>query len=232
VPVDSSAAWARVGEQMARAWKNVEKKANKTIQEGESDEVNPWIERTQWLPYLVGTERAELMACIEEPVAEPEPRSDEEAEPTEAAIWVAMEGLTRFSQASVIERVGVFVRLEAIRTEKHQTRFQPLQPYMDKEAIVKHTRPWQHVLMFFARTQKEHAWRSPGYTFTRRQREAWEALIREAAAGEAEDEIDEEIDEADEELETDEEHDSTAEADEEQGSTEAGHTKASCAESN
>jgi hypothetical protein len=27
--------------------------------------------------------------------------------------------LTRFSQALVIERVGVFVRLEAIRTEKH-----------------------------------------------------------------------------------------------------------------
>jgi hypothetical protein len=41
VPVDSSAAWARVGEQMARAWKNIEKQANKTIQEGESDEVNP-----------------------------------------------------------------------------------------------------------------------------------------------------------------------------------------------
>jgi hypothetical protein len=67
----------------------------------------------------VGTERVELIACIEEPVAEPEPRSDKEAEPTEAAIWAAIEGLTRFSQASVIERVGVFVRLEAIRTEKH-----------------------------------------------------------------------------------------------------------------
>jgi hypothetical protein len=47
----------------------------------------------------------------------------------------------QFSQVSVIERVGVFVRLEAIRTEKHQTRFQPLQPYMDQEAIVKHSRP-------------------------------------------------------------------------------------------
>jgi hypothetical protein len=52
-----------------------------------------------------------------------------------------MAGLTRLSQTSVIERVGVFVRLEAIRTKKHQTRYQPLQPYMDKEAIVKHTRP-------------------------------------------------------------------------------------------
>jgi hypothetical protein len=108
----------------------------------------------------------------------------------------------------------VFVRLEAIRTEKHQTRYQPLQPYMDKEAIIKHTRPWQQVLMFFARTQKEHALKSPQYQFRRRQREAWEALVREATrivAAETADTdkdidegIDEEIDdEMNDEMETD-----------------------------
>jgi hypothetical protein len=151
VPVDSGTAWARVGEQMAKAWEKVENQAHKTIQEGEHDEVNPWVERTQWLPYLLGMERSDLLACIDKPVAEPDPRSNDKPEPIEAAIWAAMDGLTRFSQASVIERVGVFVRLEAIRTEKHQTRFQPLQPYMDKEAIIKHTRPWQQVLMFFCK---------------------------------------------------------------------------------
>jgi hypothetical protein len=36
-----------VGEQMAKAYKNVEKRANKTIQEGQRNEVNPWVERTQ-----------------------------------------------------------------------------------------------------------------------------------------------------------------------------------------
>jgi hypothetical protein len=103
----------------------------------------------------------------------------------------------------------VFVGLEAIRTEKHQTRYQPLQPYMDKEAIVKHTRPWQQMLMFFARTQREHAWKSPQYRFRRRQREAWEALVHEAeraTGGEAE-EIDEETDnkiEIDEAIDVDE----------------------------
>ena len=141
VPIDSDAAWARVGEAMAKAWERVEKRAISTIQAGKRDEVNPWLERTQWLPYLVGMERADLIACIEEPVADLDLRSDNEAEPVEAAIWAAMDRLTRFSQASVIERVGVFVRLEAIRTEKHQTRYQPLQPYLDKEAIVRHTRP-------------------------------------------------------------------------------------------
>jgi hypothetical protein len=115
VPVEGSIAWAHVGEQMAKAWENVERWANKTIQEGERDEVNPWVERTQWLPYLLGIERADLLACIEEPMAKPDPRSTNKAEPIETAIWAAVDGLTRFSQVSVIERVGVFVRLEVIR---------------------------------------------------------------------------------------------------------------------
>ena len=86
MPVGSNAAWALVGKQMAKAWENVEKRANKTIQEGEKDEVNPWVERTQWLPYLVGTQRADLIACVEEPVAKLDPRSDNEDELIEAAI--------------------------------------------------------------------------------------------------------------------------------------------------
>jgi hypothetical protein len=84
--VDSEAAWARVGEAMAKAWERVEKRAISTIQAGERDEVNPWVERTQWLLYLVGMERADLLACIEAPIAEPEPRSDVEGELVEAAI--------------------------------------------------------------------------------------------------------------------------------------------------
>nr|GEZ17793.1 RecQ helicase L2 [Tanacetum cinerariifolium] len=177
---DGDAAWVQVGEKMARAWANIEARRQTTIQEGERDEVNPWLERTQWLPYLVGMERPELLACVEEPVAEPDPRQEQPAEPVEAAMWEAMDGLARFSQRSVIERIGVFVRLEAIRTEKHQTRYQPLQPYMDEQSIVKHVRPWQQMVMFFARTQREHTWKSPRYRFTRRQREAWEALVEEA----------------------------------------------------
>jgi hypothetical protein len=48
--------------------------------------VNPWVEQTQWLPYLVGMERADLMACIEKPVAEPDSRSDNKGKLIEAAI--------------------------------------------------------------------------------------------------------------------------------------------------
>jgi hypothetical protein len=59
-------------------------------------------------------ERADLMVCNEKPMSEPDPRSDVEPEPVEAAIWAAMAELTRFSQTLAIERIGVFVRLEAI----------------------------------------------------------------------------------------------------------------------
>jgi hypothetical protein len=141
VPVDSEAAWARVGEQIARAWENVEKRVQNTIQDSKRDKVNPWLEQTQWLPYLVGMERPNLLACVKEPVTEPNPRKKEEAEPVEAAIWAAIGGLAQFSQASVMDQIGVFVQLEAIRTEKHQTQFQPLQPYIDKDAVIKHVRP-------------------------------------------------------------------------------------------
>ena len=40
VPIHSEAAWARVGEAMAKAWERVEKRAISTIQAGERDKVN------------------------------------------------------------------------------------------------------------------------------------------------------------------------------------------------
>lgn len=173
VPTEGEAAWARVGEAMEKAWAGVKERVQNTIQEGSQDEDNPWLRRTGWEPYLKDLSRPELLACIEEPNTDP----DKDEEPVEAAIWSAMAGLARFSQASVVKRIGIFVRLEAIRTEKQQTQFKPLEAYMDKASISKHTRPWQQVLMFFARTQREHNWTSPTYRLTQRQRDAWEVLV-------------------------------------------------------
>jgi hypothetical protein len=47
VLINGNAAWAPVGEAMAKAWKRVKKRAISTIQVDERDEVNPWVERTQ-----------------------------------------------------------------------------------------------------------------------------------------------------------------------------------------
>jgi RecQ family ATP-dependent DNA helicase len=201
VPVNRESAWEQLGQEMEQTWAKIEERAQTTIEEGERDEANPWLERTQWLKYLEGIDRPSLLASIDEPIAEPEPRHDQEAEPVEAAIWAAMNKLAQISQSAVVDRVGVFVRMEAIRTEKHQTRYQPLQPYMDIKAVIQHTRPWQQILMFFARTQREHAWQSPPYRFTKRQQAAWDTLVREAGGSVGEETEEEAEDEGEDEIE-------------------------------
>ena len=71
--------------------------------------------------------------------------------------------------------------MEAVRTEKAQTKYQPLKPYMSAKALGNSSLPWKQVLMFIHRTQQRHSWRSPKYQLTRRQREAWKVLLREAS---------------------------------------------------
>ncbi|OQE13816.1 hypothetical protein PENFLA_c043G10841, partial [Penicillium flavigenum] len=109
------------------------------IEAGQRDEANPWLRRTQWAD------------------------QSEEALTT-AAIWDSMAAVARISQ-KVSARVGHTIQIEAIRVERDKTPSKPLQAYMVEEAIVKHSIPWQQVLMFFARTQR-----------------AWEKLWDEAQA--------------------------------------------------
>ncbi|KAK5243870.1 hypothetical protein LTR16_007789, partial [Cryomyces antarcticus] len=76
--------WAKLRQKLMITRRSIEDKARSTIQEGEADEVNPWLERAQWHRYLVGLERPELMSCVEEPV--------KEEEPVEAVVWETMDG--------------------------------------------------------------------------------------------------------------------------------------------
>ena len=171
--------WDRVCEKAMMRWAEVEKKNRETIQEVQTNEANPWLERTGWSKYLRELNRPELLESIREPNDDPD-AEEGEREAVEGAIWKAMGEVAEIGQASTVNRIGVSVRLEAIRTEKHQTRYQPLQPYQDEGAIKDRVQPWKQVLMFFARTQREHDWRSPEYRFTRGQRRAWDELIKEA----------------------------------------------------
>jgi hypothetical protein len=41
-------------------------------------------------------------------------------------------------------------------------------------------RPWKQILMFIARTQEPHTWKSPRYQLTEKQRQAWQQLVSEA----------------------------------------------------
>jgi hypothetical protein len=164
--------WEQARIQLTQTWTAVKTMEERIIQEGPANEVNPWLERTGWEPYLAGLDPTKLVQCVSAP--------DEEEEPINAAIWQIMDELIQNCQHSVIHHVGVFVRLEAIRTEKHQTRYHPLQPYMDTKGFAKYGRPWKQILMFIARTQEAHDWRSPPYQLTATQSRAWEILVREA----------------------------------------------------
>ncbi|KAL2045418.1 hypothetical protein ABVK25_012130 [Lepraria finkii] len=93
-----------------------------------------------------------------------------------------MDEMMRHCQQTVIRRVGVSVRIEAIRTEKHQTRYQPLQAYMDGQSIQQYSRPWKQMVMFIGRTQGPCEWTAPKYKLRGRQRTAWRGLMRLAAA--------------------------------------------------
>ncbi|GME37551.1 uncharacterized protein LTHEOB_12917 [Neofusicoccum parvum] len=101
-------------------WEELEKRARATIGDGEKDEVSPWLDRTQWLPYLARLDRDELLASIEEPntttTNDPDRRPEE---PVAAAIWKAIDEVARIGQQAVTQRVGIFIRMELMRTEKH-----------------------------------------------------------------------------------------------------------------
>ncbi|KAK3691312.1 hypothetical protein LTR37_018718 [Vermiconidia calcicola] len=86
-----------------------------------------------------------------------------------------------------------------------QTPYQPLEPYQHPRSFDRRCRPWQQMLIFFVRTQKQQDWRSPTNRFRRRQDAAFHNLI--AAA----EEIVDENEESEEEGERDDEAGSVAE---------------------
>ncbi|EED11444.1 conserved hypothetical protein [Talaromyces stipitatus ATCC 10500] len=102
---------------------------------GHMDEANPWLRQTGWVLYLASFSSEQLLTYIDMPAP---PMDDAIKDPNERAIyaiWTAMGELGQVSQQSVIH-TGVFVRMEAIQTEQHQTWYQLLEAYQDPETIV------------------------------------------------------------------------------------------------
>lgn len=176
-------AWEKAWSRANDYWDLLREQVNGTIAKGEVDEANPWLKRTGWIEYLEGCERDDLLEVVQQPkVSEDDDDMNDEQrniQAIEIAIWEAMGFVASKSQDTVAES-GVMLRLEAIRTEMHQTRYHPLQPYQDEMSIVKRSRPWQQMVMFFVRTQRQHEWKSPPYRFNRRQFDAFAKLIEEA----------------------------------------------------
>jgi hypothetical protein len=116
----------------------------------------------------------DMMASVAAPSTDPE-----KPEPYETVIWNAMAEVAQISQMTV-SKAGVFVRMEAVRSEKHQTRYMPLETYWEPEEIKRRVQPWRQMMVFFVRTQKEHNWRSPPYKFTPEQFQKFDRMIEEA----------------------------------------------------
>jgi hypothetical protein len=166
--------WESLQERAHKAYEEKIRQSKETIEEGEEDDVNPWLSRTKWHKYLQKPNPKDMMASVAAPSADPEG-----PEPYETVIWKAITDVAQISQMTV-SKAGVFVRMEAVRSEKHQTRYMPLETYWDPEEIARRVQPWRQMMLFFVRTQREHDWQSPSYKFTPEQFEKFDRMIEEA----------------------------------------------------
>lgn len=141
------------------------------IRRAQRDEANPFLVRTGWLKQLEGCDPDDLQRAVEKPSLE-DPR---ESEAIARALWDAMGCVARSSQ-TVASLLGHSARIAIVRVERDRLPHKPLQAYMDHESIQKHCAPWQQILVFFARTQVPHTWRSPRYILRGRRHRAWQHL--------------------------------------------------------
>lgn len=167
-------AWQDLQDRAHEAYEEKIRQSKERIEEGEGDDVNPWLSRTKWHKYLKKPNPTDMIASVAAPSTDPE-----KPEPYETVIWKAMTEVAQISQMTV-SKAGVFLRMEAVRSEKYQTRYMPLETYWDPEEINRRVQPWRQMMVFFVRTQKEHDWRSPPYKFTSEQFDKFDRMIEEA----------------------------------------------------
>ena len=160
---------------MALAQDAAQEQEARIIAEGQDNEVNPWLERTQWNTYLLGLDRYKVSQTINRPDSTVERAAD--------ALWNITESMIRHCQTTLADHVGHFIRMEVVRTEKHQTKLHPLQPNQSPQSLGNYTRAWQHLLMVFqrvadnkARSEFNDSDAMPRYPYHKRQRTAWQAL--------------------------------------------------------
>ena len=67
-------------------------------------------------------------------------------------IWKTIENIVRKSQQTV-QYTGQTICVEAVRSEKGQILYRPLQVYMDADSVAKYIQLWQQILAFIACTQ-------------------------------------------------------------------------------
>ena len=97
---------------------------------------------------------------------------DAETEPLEAIVWEAMDEMLTHCQQTTKEQAGYFLRMEIMRSEAKQTKYRPLQPYLDPQAIKDYARPWKQIVAFFVRTRGREE-EGPRYEFKGQEQEGF-----------------------------------------------------------
>ncbi|KAE8155519.1 hypothetical protein BDV40DRAFT_306924, partial [Aspergillus tamarii] len=142
-------------------------------------DANPWLRVTRWTQYLQDFTTPEDFSRLRELVETPLADSDDPVEQGVRRIWEAMEGVVWKSQRTV-QHTGQAIRVEAVRSEKGQISYRPLQAYMDADGVAKHVQLWQQIVAFIACTQiargGEQEGKRPVYGMTSRQRKKWRQL--------------------------------------------------------
>ena len=67
--------WSQAWERASQHYDKV--RADDIIRSGEVDEVNPWLRRTGWIPYLEGYSSRDVLRCIQEPIVNEDTTEDE-----------------------------------------------------------------------------------------------------------------------------------------------------------
>jgi superfamily II DNA or RNA helicase len=161
--------WSQIQTESKRRYEARIEAVEAQIGDSEKNEVNPWLERTDWAKYLRGHERDDLLALVEKP--------DSVSEPLLYIIWCNVEELAKLCQTQV-SGLGVTIRMEAVRDMRHQTRYKPLVTYWEPESIKKRSAAWAKIIMFFCRSRAvgEEGPEPPPYKFNIQQKTAFSAL--------------------------------------------------------
>ncbi len=167
IPIDAIAA---TKQQVRRAQQEMREETARIIQDRqEGTEFIPWLETIGWPKYLEGFDRQALMRLVEEP--------KEEEEPLACIVWQAMDRMLYHSQRTVKDHAGYFMRMEVVRTESKQTKYRPLQPYMDSNAATDYARPWKQIVVLFVRSHRQEE-EGPRYRFNGLERVQFRKMIQ------------------------------------------------------
>ena len=119
--------------------------------------------------YLTSLNQEELIALMR--------KSNLKIELIIIIIWNVMNSLIQHCQQSMMFQVDVFICMKIICIEKHQTRYQSLQSYMNVKKMMNYSWSWKQILMFMIQITKAHDWVDLKYKFNKTQRDMWKRLF-------------------------------------------------------